>query len=884
MLTFRRLFFVGTIFIACATLAPRLPRAVAEDELTLARIIPHDVFLFETRHKNPERQFLDDYWKGVMDSLTQSGIDQDLIEVIGMSLGHDEQHADEIERVKNKFSALIAQVDWCQLEGAESVFAERFTPIEQIYHGRPAIVAASLVWVARGTAETTRQNYTSLVAILEAVVEETNHVLGEPTLAVEHREWKGTQLASLNLLGALPRVPSLPLSVAMRDDLLMIAFREDLRDDVLALMEGSSATTSLADDARFRAAFAKLPPAEDCMTFFDMQALLKPLRTSIDIIFDAVVHPNDIVRNAGINAKASEINRQALEAYHGDHFAAALDLVKKAHEVEPKDAIIIYNLACFHALVGQKDKALDWLEKSVEAGFYSPHKIATDADLNSLRDEPRYKQALARARELAGDCSAEDVAIHFTNRGDVRRLRNQVQQAYEKQDYDQALEIIEQAYALAPHDSQVLYALGCLHTLNGHLEKGLEFLTQAVEAGFYCPKQIAKDPDWQAVRDNPQYRQAVSRAEELAAELAARNQMAKTTLIKQLIDRMTEAVGTLDYSATIESTDGHAVRTESITVLVPDAPSHAIYPVFSQRQPVTEFAQYLPQETAAFSISGGADPRALYQFIEDTLRGGGPLGEEMLTKWDEVQQEFGLNIKQDVFELLEGDSIDVTLGDGGGSVSMIKVSDEERAHQKIEQAMTALPQMLTKAISQQPALGALAALTLRCSPLTHESLEGFQNVYVAMSAKPVGVWGTADGFLIFGSSADAVALCLATSRNEHPNIRENPRVISEVLVPEGPFVSVSLADHRSSAKEIATAMGAGSMMGGMVAASMPKPELRPVVNKITSLIGKLVPVVQQADFFQSVASTTTFDGQMWRNRSVTHYKSPDEGAAGEPAR
>ena len=79
-----------------------------------------------------------------------------------------------------------------------------------------------------------------------------------------------------------------------------------------------------------------------------------------------------------------------------------------------------------------------------------PYKISTDEDLKSLRNKPRYQQALAAATELADDCGAEDVAINFTNRGDVRRLRMQVQQAYEKKDYDQALEFIEQAYALAP--------------------------------------------------------------------------------------------------------------------------------------------------------------------------------------------------------------------------------------------------------------------------------------------------------------------------------------------------------------------------------------------------------------------------------------------------
>ena len=53
------------------------------------------------------------------------------------------------------------------------------------------------------------------------------------------------------------------------------------------------------------------------------------------------------------------------------------------------------------------------------------------------------------------------------------------------------------------------------------------------------------------------------------------------------------------------------------------------------------------------------------------------------------------------------------------------------------------------------------------------------------------VWGVADGWLILGTSADAVATCLETAAGKHPNIRSNDRVMSEALLPEGPFTSVT---------------------------------------------------------------------------------------------
>ena len=101
----------------CGSLAPFLPQAVAQDKFTLARIIPNDVFLFENCRKNPERQFLDDYWKELFDALQQTGIDDDLVELFATSLGLDQEQADEIERLKDKFTKLIDEVDWSQLEG-----------------------------------------------------------------------------------------------------------------------------------------------------------------------------------------------------------------------------------------------------------------------------------------------------------------------------------------------------------------------------------------------------------------------------------------------------------------------------------------------------------------------------------------------------------------------------------------------------------------------------------------------------------------------------------------------------------------------------------------------------------------------------------------------
>ncbi|HYF14815.1 MAG TPA: tetratricopeptide repeat protein [Phycisphaerales bacterium] len=52
----------------------------------------------------------------------------------------------------------------------------------------------------------------------------------------------------------------------------------------------------------------------------------------------------------------------------------------------------LYNAACANALLGRKDEALVWLERAIDAGFKDTGQIAKDTDLDSLRDDERFKK------------------------------------------------------------------------------------------------------------------------------------------------------------------------------------------------------------------------------------------------------------------------------------------------------------------------------------------------------------------------------------------------------------------------------------------------------------------------------------------------------------
>jgi beta-lactamase regulating signal transducer with metallopeptidase domain/Flp pilus assembly protein TadD len=84
---------------------------------------------------------------------------------------------------------------------------------------------------------------------------------------------------------------------------------------------------------------------------------------------------------------------------------AALPSFTRALELGYRKAATLYNLACTHARLEEKDKAFERLFQAIDAGYSSPSQIRHDEDLDSLHGDPRFKQALQRAEK---DEDAED--------------------------------------------------------------------------------------------------------------------------------------------------------------------------------------------------------------------------------------------------------------------------------------------------------------------------------------------------------------------------------------------------------------------------------------------------------------------------------------------
>ena len=74
---------------------------------------------------------------------------------------------------------------------------------------------------------------------------------------------------------------------------------------------------------------------------------------------------------------------------------------RRALELEPDEPTVLFNVACAFAQTGLIDEALDHLENSLVRGFGHRNWIEHDSDLDSLRDQPRFKSLMKQLANRA---------------------------------------------------------------------------------------------------------------------------------------------------------------------------------------------------------------------------------------------------------------------------------------------------------------------------------------------------------------------------------------------------------------------------------------------------------------------------------------------------
>lgn len=253
-------------------------------------------------------------------------------------------------------------------------------------------------------------------------------------------------------------------------------------------------------------------------------------------------------------------------AYRAGQYDKALTLGEKLHKIDEDNPTHMYNLACLNCLLGKKDKAYEWLDKAVDAGWKEADQLANDGDFKTIRGEDRFRAIVNKVRGANSPKDAkkadkkkpkkddddedddgdddEDDDDHADKKpakaekkspkkeakdddeddeddddaGDkseqVQELTQQLIAAAEAKEYDKALKIALKAQKIADV-GLTNYNVACMYSLTGNKDKAFEYLERAIKKGDFpqsITDQMEGDSDLDNIRKDARYKKMLELA------------------------------------------------------------------------------------------------------------------------------------------------------------------------------------------------------------------------------------------------------------------------------------------------------------------------------------------------------------------------------------
>lgn len=216
--------------------------------------------------------------------------------------------------------------------------------------------------------------------------------------------------------------------------------------------------------------------------------------------------------------------------YEQNRFAGSLIAFRKAVEHGFCQARSNYNIACILARTGKPDSAFEALNRAVELGFVDEDHYRTDRDLDSLRADPRFAQAISRIRELSKSDKVLSEAKNEANRGsyataerlcrEALRINPANEDAATNLGYvihmqgriDEAFPWHERAAKTVEFRALGNYNLACWYAIKGETGKAIDCLNTAIEnrlSDHLCIEDVENDADLRSLRSEPRFRAAI---------------------------------------------------------------------------------------------------------------------------------------------------------------------------------------------------------------------------------------------------------------------------------------------------------------------------------------------------------------------------------------
>jgi predicted esterase len=113
----------------------------------------------------------------------------------------------------------------------------------------------------------------------------------------------------------------------------------------------------------------------------------------IAVLIVSLLAPQPLAAQAPVDV--ASLQQEFNQAYQEKDWQRAMSLGLEIERLRPGRPDHRYNLACVHALGGDPDGAIQWLQRSAASGFTRMGLLSSDPDLDEVRDHGGYTTAVA---------------------------------------------------------------------------------------------------------------------------------------------------------------------------------------------------------------------------------------------------------------------------------------------------------------------------------------------------------------------------------------------------------------------------------------------------------------------------------------------------------
>lgn len=201
----------------------------------------------------------------------------------------------------------------------------------------------------------------------------------------------------------------------------------------------------------------------------------------------------------------------------------AIDSYLHAINLGQKTSTAMYNLACAYSLKGDIDSGILWLQRSVENGFDSVHKLDSDPDIARLRTDARFPKIKQLAQDFAltsgkrafswdGErpwrqslASYRELTVKYPTQG--RAWFNLGYAQLQSGDNRGAADSFRRSRDLGYRAATSAYNLACAYARDRQIDASFAALQDARAKGFDLSGYLDDDNDLELLRDDPRFKQ-----------------------------------------------------------------------------------------------------------------------------------------------------------------------------------------------------------------------------------------------------------------------------------------------------------------------------------------------------------------------------------------